>query len=626
MSVVRSRRTRLPRALRAMLCAAPILLASCGGDDTSPPGTPVVTIGTESSNPDPDYASYLVTIDSMTLTRNDGTVVEPIVTPEIVDLEKLSSFSELVEAPAVPSGTYTSGTIVIDYTAASVWLHLGGVADFATLLDASGTVVTAASVPFTFDPANPLVITAGQSVRMNIDVDLEASNSITGTDPPVVQVQPFVVVSPAPVNQTQMRARGLFVTTNTVPSGFIMNIRPFYDLVSALGAVTVNTTASTYYNVNGVEYTGAAGLAAIQALQVSTTLAANGTLDDLSTITPSFNATSVYAGTSLESPLAEYLNGTVYSRTADLLNLRGVSYLTPDGQFTYLNVTPVEIGTGTVVSQDGVFAPGLTTNDISVGQQVTIAGQANVDATTGILLGMDATTGQVRLNPTRLWGTINSATANSASLDLLRIDNFALPGFDFAGTNSGAAAADPTAYQVNTGTTNVSTLTAGTLVSADGFVTPFGSAPPNFIATDITAGSAQPQQLVVEWIDGGATQPFEDYDVTRLIVNLKNGDLGSRHYIRTGPATLDLKSLPASPVITTIGADQADLQLAIGSQSLTTGVSVYNSVPPFIAALKSTLNGTNKVFRLVAYGRYNSATNTFVAAHIHVALEELTAT
>jgi len=100
MSVVRSRRTRLPRALRALLWAAPLILGSCGGDDTSPPGTPVITMGSETSNPDPDFASYGVSIDSMTLTRNDGTVVEPIVTPETVDLNKLTSLSELVEAPA----------------------------------------------------------------------------------------------------------------------------------------------------------------------------------------------------------------------------------------------------------------------------------------------------------------------------------------------------------------------------------------------------------------------------------------------------------------------------------------------------------------------------------------------
>ena len=66
--------------------------------------------------------------------------------------------------------------------------------------------------------------------------------------------------------------------------------------------------------------------------------------------------------------------------------------------------------------------------------------------------------------------------------------------------------------------------------------------------------------------------------------------------------------------------------MAVGSASLTTGVSVFNSAAGFVTGLKSALNGTNKVFRLVAYGQYNASTNTFVAARIHVALEEKTTT
>jgi hypothetical protein len=37
--------------------------------------------------------------------------------------------------------------------------------------------------------------------------------------------------------------------------------------------------------------------------------------------------------------------------------------------------------------------------------------------------------------------------------------------------------------------------------------------------------------------------------------------------------------------------------------------------------LNSALNGTNKVYRLAAFGQYNSASNTFVATRIDVALQ-----
>ncbi|HXW74236.1 MAG TPA: hypothetical protein VEK10_05430, partial [Steroidobacteraceae bacterium] len=69
-----------------------------------------------------------------------------------------------------------------------------------------------------------------------------------------------------------------------------------------------------------------------------------------------------------------------------------------------------------------------------------------------------------------------------------------------------------------------------------------------------------------------------------------------------------------------------DLVLAIGSSTLTNGISVYNDGTEFLSAVKSTFDGTNKIFRLVAYGQYNASTNTFVATRINVALEETTTT
>ena len=105
------------------------------------------------------------------------------------------------------------------------------------------------------------------------------------------------------------------------------------------------------------------------------------------------------------------------------------------------------------------------------------------------------------------------------------------------------------------------------------------------------------------------------------MVNASDPNL-SGHYIATGPSRLDLSTLPTYPLITTVGADQSILDLAVGSATLTTGVSVFNSAAAFVSGVNSALNGTNKIFRLVAYGQYNSATNTFVTSRIHVALEE----
>ena len=188
---------------------------------------------------------------------------------------------------------------------------------------------------------------------------------------------------------------------------------------------------------------------------------------------------------------------------------------------------------------------------------------------------------------------------------------------------------DPNAYQVNTGTFDLSGVGPGGLVEATGMVAPFGAAPPNFIATSVSPGSSEEQQLVLQWVNGGAIGPFSSVTSAGLVVKLDNGDLGALHYIRTGPSTIDLKSLPASPLITTTGAPPGELVLAIGNDTLTAGVSVFNSLAPFITRVLATFPGsntTNKIYQLVAYGQYNSSTNTFVATRIYVALEEVTAT
>jgi hypothetical protein len=626
----RSRTTVLARASHILLIAMALLAAGCHGNDNTYPGTPVLTMGSMMSSPDPDFTAYIIAIDGITLTDNLGNVVAPLSTPETVDLAKLTDLSELVEAPAVPQGTYLSVSITLDYTAASIWLKVNGQeAVQAIAVDYTGVPLSALTMTITFDPKNPLVITIGQSTRWNIDLDLAASNSIISASGGTIQVQPFVVASPAPLDATVMRARGLYVTTQTVPSGFIMNTRPFYDLVSALGALTVNTTAQTYFNINGVTYSGAAGVAAIGGLLESTSVVAYGTLDSLVGITPSFNATSIYAGSSQEGDLAEYLTGTVSARSGDVLTLRGVTYLDPVGNFDYFASMPVGIGTSTIVSEDGVAAPNLSINSISVGQQINVSGQAGLDATTGIPLNLDATLGQVRLAQTQLWGTLESASPGSATLDMLTLDNWNQNGLDFTGTATGGGAVSPFAYGVNTGTLDESGLAAGTVLQMQGLVAPFGTAPPAFTATAVTQGSATEQVLICEWTSGGSTTPFSSVSDAGLVVDLSNTHLDNVRYIRTGPATLDLKTLPASPLITTVGAPASQLQLAIGSYTATDGVLVYNNTAEFISKVLATFpagNTTNNIFRLTAYGQYNSTTNTFVATRIHVALQNTSTT
>jgi hypothetical protein len=619
MSLVRSGRPRVARALMGFAaCLSVLLLEACGSTSIPPPGTPVLTLTGSNTR----FAGYVVAIDSITFSGANGIYATPLVTPETVDLVTTANVGELVAAPAVPSGTYTSATLTLDYTSAAIWVADNDIAVLATPQAPGGAALSTATVTITFDPANPLVITQGQSTRVAINLDLDAFNSLSVTSSGIIDtVQPFVVMSAAPADATPLRVRGLFVYTQS--SGFVMNIRPFNDLISALGGVTVNTNAQTYFNINGTAYIGSAGIAALTGLPEDVTLAAFGTLDSVTNIgiTPSFTASIVLGGTSLESPLEDHLFGTVAARSGDTLTIRGGLYLTALGLTSFVATATVNMGPQTLVIKDGFAVPGLSPQSVSVGQRVDVGGVSSISSSN--YLTLDATAGQVLLANTRAWGVLSSATPNSLTMDVLTLANYTPGGFDFSGTATGGGAVSPATYPVSTGTIDESGTAAGTLLAVDGFVTPFGSAPPAFDATTITPGSATQQALVVEWVNGGATAPFTSISATGIVVNLANADLGLVHSITTGPQTLDLKSLPASPLITTTGAT-GTLLLGVGSLSLTTGVTVYNSASTFATALSATFNGTNKIFRLVAIGQYNSASNTFVASHIDVSLQEIT--
>ena len=230
--------------------------------------------------------------------------------------------------------------------------------------------------------------------------------------------------------------RGLFVYTQ--PSAFVMNIRPFNDLISALGAVTVNTNAQTYFNINGTAYIGSAGIAALTGLPEDVTLAAFGTLDSVTTIgiTPSFTASIVLGGTSLESPLEDHLFGTVAARHGDTLVIRGGLCLSAIGLVSFLGTATVNMGPQTLVIKDGFAEPGLSPQSVSVGQRVDIGG---VTTSSSSCLTLDATQGQVLAN-TRAWGVLSSATPNSLTMDLLTLANYTPGGFDFSGTATGGGA------------------------------------------------------------------------------------------------------------------------------------------------------------------------------------------
>jgi hypothetical protein len=627
MTAIACGRPLAARALFAFLAGVAALLSSCGGNDIPLPGTPVITFTATNTR----FASYIVAISSITLTGIDGIYATPLVSEEVVDLARVTDLSELVEAPAVPSDTYTSATITLDYSLANIWVQDSGSSVYLyPTLPASSAGTFSAVITINFDPKNPLVVTLGQATHMNVHFDLDAFNSVDLANK-VVNITPYATITQTnTLDGAQLRARGLFVYTGA--GFFVMNIRPFFDLVSALGAVYVNVNPKAYYIIDGQVYTGDAGLKAMSGIQINTPIAAYGKITSLSGITPSMEADTIIVGTSLESQgLEDHIRGVVGARSGNTLTVIGGDYLYSTGgpngacetvyptigQTYYLAKSTVELGAATLVSRDGYATP-QNLDSIAVGQSIDVGGVTTGCSPTGYVT-LNAGAGEVRLaNTTRIWGVLNSATPSELSLDILTLANFDNSAFDFEGNGtSGGVPRDD--YTVTTGGLAVPATAPGTLLAIDGAVTPFGSAPPAFNAAAITLGSATEQVLAIGYQNGGSAHPFPTIRADELIVNLNDANISGLHAIYTGPEGLDLKSLPSSPVITTVGAPAGtELVLSFGNNTLTSGVQIFNNAATFAPALQNSLSGTNLVTSIVAVGQYNSVSNTFVATRISV--------
>jgi hypothetical protein len=633
MTAVRSGRPRVASLRIAFAAAMAALLSACGTSTNFNPGTPVLTLSSTNTR----FACYIVTIDQIVLYGPNNQTAVPLPVPVTVDLTRQTDLSSLLSAYAAPQGTFTTAVITIDYTYADIWVNNNGVSvHVAPTVVVGGNPVLVAGMTVTFDPTRPLVVTNQEGIRAHLNFDLDAFNTI---DLPnlTVTVNPYVAMNPPQpqLDHSNMRVRGYFVYAPS-SDAFVINILPFDGYVRPLGGITVDVTAQTYYNINGVTYVGAAGLQALSTLPLNVVIAAYGTLSSLAGITPTYTADTVIAGTSLESPVQDRLTGVVKKRTGNVITVLGGQFVASSSGdpyypyavgVAYLPTTDVQLDSSTVVSEDGVAGP-FDLDSISVGQQITASGVGTFNSS-GAFLGFSTTAGQVRLQNTVDWGVPTLATPNSVSLDLVTIGGWATNQFDFTGTAVGGGAVLAGAYPVNTGSSDQS-ASVGTLLELNGNAARFGTAapppgtaPPAFNASSVFPGSTTQQELVVEWVAPGTTKPFVTIRPTELIINM--AALGPVHSIYTGPVPIDLKSLPPGLVITTVGADQNQLVLSVGGTVLTTGVSVFSTpataAADYSAALSSIFAGTHTAVHLVAFGNYNSASNTFVATRIDVGLQ-----
>ncbi len=666
------------RALSALCCAVAILAAGCHGHpSTSGYGIMWVTVTDEPG----DFTSYIVTIDSVTLTRNDGAVVTMIGTPEVVNFAQLYNIAEMWGSGAVPVGTYVSATITLDYTNAFISVMRNGLPVQATLVDAvTGGIPTTYSVAVNFDPAHQPTITSTyastSALRLAIDLNVAASSVVDATSTtPVVRVRPYLTASVLPADTKLIRVRGPLINSSIDVSTYTVYVRPFYDEANNIGSLSLFSQPNTIYTVNGSTYVGAPGLAALGVLSAGTTMTAGFT-----TFEPDYNqANQAYAGkfnlvyvigaSSLEDQYTEGLSGDVIARNGDTLTLLGSTlFLNTANVYQYLlPTTQVLLGPGTIVTaDDNTTLKGLSYRSIGVGQHISARGIYSVSASNVTTLDATGTsstnTGSVRLQSTELWGSLVSSATGSVVMNLQTINNWPVSDYNFAG-NGATAGQNPTpaAYLVDSGAIPLPADTvAGDPLWVSGFSTPFGSAPPDWTAVAVNnelsvqtaggqVGGALPTtpgtqicgvgsqvcdtaSLEVIWTQTtGTTTPFSAVSDTEFSINLSNAAYVSG-VIRIGSESIDLKSLAASPLVvpTTLpatltfapqfGYGNPKTSTTTSTSSLTTALVVFSNFPAFVTGLNGLLSATDPALQLEARGVFDRTTNTFTATSISFVL------
>jgi hypothetical protein len=559
---------------------------------------------------DGDFISYSVDVQSITLQRASGATVEVLPATTTVDFAQLTDFSDLLSAATLASGDFVGGTIRVDFSNAAVFVEVGGQAVKANVVDANGQPLGVTDLKIQLSNRDHLILTPGRVTFLTLDFDLMASNTVDTTQsPPVVTASPFIVAEVEPAAQRDLRLRGALVSTDVAASTYTVDVRPWFRKDGNHGRVTVHTTPTTSFEINGDASEGDAGLTALAALPAGTMTVAFGAV---STGDRTFTATTVQAGDSVSGVGLDAVHGNVVSRTDTQLTVKGAFAVRHDHDAGLLRTVQIDVGPDTKVLKTGDPTQVLTSAAISVGQHIVAFG-AFKDATTTTPATLDATAGRVRLLPTHVVGSVNSLVAGQLNLNLRAIDRLGVDMFDFTGTGTSATTdADPTDYEVSTGTLSLSSLTTGETAKVLGFVTPFGAAPPDFEGRTVIDPADLPDVLSIGWGFSGTTTPFLSLDATGISVDLTNTSIGARHHVFSDWQRIDLLTPPTS--LTIVPASDPVL-FGIAKRG---NIELFTSFADLVAAITTHLNAGDAAVSLTASGSYDSGTGTLTANRISV--------
>lgn len=461
------------------------LTACGGGDDSAQSGNVTGQVLVALTDAEGDFVTYTVDVTSIKLTHANGSTVETLPISTRVDFAQYTEVTEFLTAATVPNGLYVKGSIVLDYSNADIQVEdaAGNATRVTELVDTNGNPVTTLEVNVNLDGHRVLPVAPGIPKNLMLDFDLEKSNTVVfDGDNVKVTVEPVLIAEVDPQKPKVHRVRGPLKSVSLDDSAFDIYIRPFFHRIGIgrriFGSLKILTNDETFYEIDGVGYKGAAGLEVLNTVANLTGVIVKG---DLKFSPLRYEAREVYAGSSVPGGQMDLVRGTVTSRTADQIVVRGATVFRTDGSAVFNDNVTVSMDQSTTVLKQlsvGTF----NINDISVGQRVAIFGVVTNDQVSD--LQMSAANGYVRMGLSYLRGSVVAMPDDSTdfTLDLSSINGRTISLYDFSGTGTPGNDADPDNYEVDEGTLSLDGVVPGNNVGMAGFPTPFGTAPSDYTA------------------------------------------------------------------------------------------------------------------------------------------------
>jgi hypothetical protein len=479
------------KQLIVFIFMAMTLLSACGGGGNNTGQQDNGQVLVSLTDAEGDFVTYTVDVLSIRLTRQDGTEVEILPVNTRVDFANYSEMTEFLTAASIPRGVYVKGSVILDYSNADIQVEDadGSAVPVSQIQDSNGDPITTLEVSINLKDRGSLPIAPGIPKNLMLDFDLESSHSVSLNEPVTITVDPVFVVDIDPQAPRVHQVRGPLQNVDVATNAFDIYIRPFFHRIRigdrVFGSLHVLTNDQTIYEIDGVSYQGNGGLVVLDNKTQFTAVVARG---DIKFNPLRFEATEVYAGSSVPGGDLDVVRGTVTGRTIDdRIIVQGATLFRTDGTVVFNDHVTVQLDASTTVTRQlsvGTF----NIDDISVGQRISVFGMITNDQVSD--LQMSAVNGYARMRISSIRGDVIALpdVASDLNLNLSSINGRNVSIYDFSGTGVDSDNdADPLNYEVDTGSLSLTGIAVNDPVAVRGFPTSFGTAPADYTAQSVVS-------------------------------------------------------------------------------------------------------------------------------------------